>query len=231
MTLSQEAIWTLDELCAEAALALAQAEAGGYAGQSSGRVREVPDARTVRYYTTLGLVDRPTTVRGRTGWYGVRQLLQLVAIKQLQARGASLAQIQAELMGQTNDTLLQWARIPASWLQERQQGRQEKGRPEAGGEETPRRDAFWTATGAPAEQIPLLGVPLDEGVTLLFAAARPVDARDREALQVAAKPLLRLLRTRRLLMAGHQEGGREPKTGTESGDRVRTAENEQEGKG
>ena len=50
-----EPLWTLDELCAQVALALAV----DYAGAGSGRVRDVPDRRTIRYYTTLGLIDRP----------------------------------------------------------------------------------------------------------------------------------------------------------------------------
>jgi hypothetical protein len=81
------ALWTLDELGARVALALAV----GYDGQANGRVREVPDGRTIRYYTTLGLIDRPAAMRGRTALYGVRHLLQLTAIKRLQARGLSLA--------------------------------------------------------------------------------------------------------------------------------------------
>src|ERR671932_10436 len=90
---SRAPLWTLDELCAQVALALA----ADYAGQASGRVREVPDRRTIRYYTTLGLVDRPAAVRGRTALYGRRHLLQLVAIKRLQAEGRSLADVQVEL--------------------------------------------------------------------------------------------------------------------------------------
>jgi hypothetical protein len=42
--------WTLDELTARVALALSV----DYAGQSSGRVREVPDRRTIRFYTSRG---------------------------------------------------------------------------------------------------------------------------------------------------------------------------------
>ena len=89
MTRSSESLWDLDELCAQVALALA----ADYAGQASGRVRDVPDGRTIRYYTTLGLVDRPVAVpgKGRTAFYGRRHLLQLVAIKRLQAQGQRVA--------------------------------------------------------------------------------------------------------------------------------------------
>src|SRR5262249_33767362 len=80
-------LWTIDDLSARVAEALS----AGYAGVRSGRVRNVPDCRTIRYYTTLGLLDRPAVMRGRTALYGPRHLLQLVAIKRLQAQGLSLA--------------------------------------------------------------------------------------------------------------------------------------------
>ena len=50
------------------------------------RPPHVPDARTIRYYATLGLIDRPEAFRGRTALYGARHLSQLVAIKRLQAK-------------------------------------------------------------------------------------------------------------------------------------------------
>ena len=46
------------------------------------RVSAAPDARTVRYYTTLGLLDRPR-IEGRQARYGERHVLQLLAIKAL----------------------------------------------------------------------------------------------------------------------------------------------------
>src|SRR5919198_853328 len=100
--------WTLDELAERVDAALAV----GYDGQSSGRVREVPDQRAIRYYTTLGLVDRPIARRGSTVLYGPRHLLQLVAIKKLQARGLPLARIQVELAGATDDQLRRVAQLP-----------------------------------------------------------------------------------------------------------------------
>src|SRR5260370_2104713 len=82
-----EELWTIGELTDRVAAALA----GNFAGVASGRVRDVPDLRTIRYYTTLGLLDRAAEMRGRTALYGRRHLLQLVAIKPLQARGLRLA--------------------------------------------------------------------------------------------------------------------------------------------
>jgi hypothetical protein len=68
--------WTINELAKRVEQALRGAE---YNGQASGRVREVPDTRAIRYYTTLGIFDRPAAMRGRTALYGPRHLFQLVA--------------------------------------------------------------------------------------------------------------------------------------------------------
>jgi DNA-binding transcriptional MerR regulator len=105
-----EAIWTLDELTERVGAALSV----GYDGQPSGRVRHLPDQRAIRWYTTIGLVDRPAATRGRTAMYGPRHLLQLVAIKRLQARGLSLVSIQAELAGATDAQLARVARVPGA---------------------------------------------------------------------------------------------------------------------
>src|SRR3954464_9576915 len=101
MTATREPLWTIDELGSQVALALSD----NYQGQRNGSVREVPDLRTIRYYTTLGLIDRPAEMRGRTALYGRRHLLQLVAIKRLQSRGLSLAGVQRELLGRTDGDL------------------------------------------------------------------------------------------------------------------------------
>src|SRR3954469_2891373 len=102
--------WVLDELCAEVERVLAEQTIG----PSDGRVRQVPDLRTIRYYTTLGLLDRPAEMRGRTALYGRRHLLQLVAIKRLQAHGLTLQQIQEKLLGQTDAALRRIAQVPES---------------------------------------------------------------------------------------------------------------------
>ena len=69
------------------------------------RVNALPDERTVRFYQTSGLVDRPVRYEGRTALYGFRQLLQVVAVKLLQAQGHSLAQVQRALAGTTTAAL------------------------------------------------------------------------------------------------------------------------------
>src|ERR1700693_4794234 len=68
------------------------------------RVSPAPDARTVRYYTTLGLIDRPR-IEGRQAQYAERHLLQLLAIKALQALELPLAQIQQRLYGRSDAEL------------------------------------------------------------------------------------------------------------------------------
>lgn len=74
---------------------------------SDQRIQAVPDGRTLRFYQTTGLLDRPMRYDGRVARYGRRHLLQLIAIRVLQSRGLSLAQIQAELSGALDDQLLQ----------------------------------------------------------------------------------------------------------------------------
>lgn len=101
--------WTMVELVARVAAAL---DGATYAGAPNGRVRDVPDARAIRWYATIGLVDRPVAMRGRTALYGPRHLLQLVAVKRRQAQGLSIAEIQAELAGAPDDVLREFARIP-----------------------------------------------------------------------------------------------------------------------
>src|SRR5947209_5032014 len=153
MTVESERLWTIDELGAVVTLALSV----DYSGQANGRVRDVPDRRTIRYYTTLGLIDRPARMRGRTALYGRRHLLQLVAIKRLQARGATLAQLQQQLLGLTDAGLARLARLP--------DGLDLQGQPESAAPS--RRDgAFWKELPAPVEEPQTLqGIRLDDGVT------------------------------------------------------------------
>ncbi|HLU74629.1 MAG TPA: helix-turn-helix domain-containing protein, partial [Nonomuraea sp.] len=99
--------WTIGELAERAADALR-----GHAQPVNGRVREVPGARLIRWYTTIGLVDPPLTRRGRIARYGRRHLLQLVAVKRLQAQGMSIARIQVALAGATDAALEATAGLP-----------------------------------------------------------------------------------------------------------------------
>lgn len=181
--------WTLDELCEQAALAL-QADA---LGPLDGRVREVPDRRTIRYYTTLGLIDRPAEMRGRTGYYTHKHLWQLLAIKRLQARGQSLVQVQQALLGLSEEEL----RRLAGGSGERASKRKAR---------APEREAFWRIAPAAAESVlsasdaaTLQGMRLGPGVVLMLETLREMRDEDREALRLAAAPLVELLRMRGLI--------------------------------
>src|SRR5271166_2810510 len=104
-------LWTIHELTVQVERELAV----DYAGAGNGRVRDIPDLRTIRYYTTLGLLDRAALMRGRTALYGRRHLLQIVAIKRLQALGLSLLQVQERMAGATDRLLESLAGLPADF--------------------------------------------------------------------------------------------------------------------
>src|SRR5690349_5682618 len=128
-------LWTLDQLAEQVEAALAV----GYDGAPSGRVRSVPDQRAIRWYATIGLVDRPAARRGRTALSGERNLLPLVAIKRRQAAGRSLAEIQAELAGATDTSLRAIAQLPDTVPDTVPAAVPARPAP------TPRPDRFWTA--------------------------------------------------------------------------------------
>ena len=110
-----EETWTILELAELAAETLAVTRPAGPEGgpaRANGRVRDVPNERLIRWYVTVGLVDPPLSRRGRVARYGRRHLLQLVAVKRRQAEGLSLAEIQAELAGATDEALAAVARVP-----------------------------------------------------------------------------------------------------------------------
>ena len=85
--------WTLPQLIEQAAELLLTARVK----VSDERISLTPDARTVRYYQSLGILARPVRYQGRSAIYGYRTLLQLVAVKLLQAQGHSLAQVQSSI--------------------------------------------------------------------------------------------------------------------------------------
>jgi DNA-binding transcriptional MerR regulator len=209
-------MWTMDELVERVSAALA----AEYSGAPNGRVRDLPDRRAIRWYTTTGLVDRPLGLRGRTALYGPRHLLQLVAVKRRQAEGHTLAAIQAELHGVSDSVLADVARVPEEFLADN------GARPDQ--EEELPRARFWAApagagAGAakPHEEQHVPATPLVElprhvppapprtppaevGALRLRGGAilvLPVGPRpeDRAAIAAAAEPLLDLLADRGLL--------------------------------
>ena len=92
--------WSLPGL-----IAVVAARLDGAPGAADGRVREVPDERTIRWYQSAGMIDRPLGYDGRSARYGRRHLLQVLAIKLLQAQGLSLAQVQRALSGASDEQL------------------------------------------------------------------------------------------------------------------------------
>jgi DNA-binding transcriptional MerR regulator len=182
--------WTIAELTARVAAALAED-----AGPDNRRIRAVPDERAIRYYTTLGLLDRPA-LTGRTAFYGPRHLAQLVAIKRAQAAGQSLAEIQRDLPTLDDATLT--ARSGVALAPPSRPGH--------------RRD-FWRAPPPPpAPPPPVTAAPppaaavairteveLAPGVRISLALARPLTDADLAALTSAAAPLLAEAQRRHLL--------------------------------
>jgi DNA-binding transcriptional MerR regulator len=129
MDVEQAQRYTLAELSAEIGRRLADSGVSPV----SGRVSALPDGRTLRYYTTIGLLDRPLEVRDRQARYGERHVQQALAIKSLQSEGLSLAAIQVALAGLDDREL---AAVAAGATGERGSGR-------------PR---FWARVGTPVAQ-------------------------------------------------------------------------------
>ena len=186
-------LWTIEQLPDQVAELLSE----NYDGQSNGRVRELPNRRTIRWYTTIGLVDRPVTTRGRTAYYGQRHLLQIVAVKKLQAAGRSLAEIQALLLGATDTRLVELAGLSVDQVRPevevRPVGQFWKGH--ANGRSTVSSpDAGDTATSNDSVARLVHGVRVSDSVTVVLEAAERIpDADDLAAIQEAAAPLLELL--------------------------------------
>lgn len=82
---------------------------------SSKRVKWTPDRRLARYYASIGLFDKPVEIRGRTGLYGMRHLLQLVTVKKLQVEGLNLEAIKQILQDQSEESLRYLADLPDDW--------------------------------------------------------------------------------------------------------------------
>ncbi|RFS81540.1 MerR family transcriptional regulator [Actinomadura spongiicola] len=192
--------WTISELAEHAAAALS---ADG-STQVSGRVRDLPNERLIRWYTTIGLIDPPLGRRGRTALYGPRHLLQLVAVKRRQATGRSIAEIQIELATATDETLERIAALPTPPA---------VSAPPPARVEKPSRPNFWSARpdvsytqatvpddyGKPPPPI-VQGVRLAPGLTLVLDV--PVlNDDDLTAIEIAARPLLQELQRRGLVSA------------------------------
>ncbi|HEY0451547.1 MerR family transcriptional regulator [Actinophytocola sp.] len=185
-------LWTIEQLPDQVAALLAH----NYDGQSNGRVRELPNGRTIRWYTTIGLVDRPVATRGRTALYGRRHLLQLAAVKQQQAAGRSLAEIQELLVGASDHQLANLAGLPRIDVVSRPG-------PTVTGDfwkHTTDRPTAELASAADVDTVDntvsrlVPGIRLGDSVTVVLdAATRVPDADELAAIEAAAAPLLDVL--------------------------------------
>ena len=164
------ALHTLSELVAAVAAAMAD-----WPTQDNGQVRAVPDERTLRWYGTLGLLDRPLSWRGRTALYGERHRLQALAIKRLQLAGWPIANIQQRLLSADDAALRVVLSAPAS--------------PPLAveAESEPRRQsAFWAAPAAVASAAqPRLHLDLGHGAELVLPSGAAADGE----LEAALAPL------------------------------------------
>jgi DNA-binding transcriptional MerR regulator len=199
--------WTIAEL-AEAAGKVLYGEPGGQGGPVDGRVREVPNERSIRWYTTIGLLDPPLSRRGRVARYGRRHLLQLLAVKRRQAEGHALADIQAELMGATDSALEHIARAHAAAPTPAEE-HETPARFWASGDGEPRRAAASPHRAPPGTTF--TGLTLAPGVALLLQSSpRPLTDSDARALTTAADELLRIARERGLAPIPDHDGGTAP---------------------
>jgi len=212
-------LWTIHQFSAEVERVLAV----DYKGSRNGRVRDIPDLRTIRYYTTAGLLERPAEMRGRTALYGRRHLLQLVAIKKLQARGLSLSLVQERIAGASDAMLRHLAGGPAGADVEMDAD----SAPSPGTGQNVAAGPFWKSRPVPVltrpktldesgerkatepersstvpsyeEMTPLQAIGLADHVMLLLDPARPIGREELPAIRKAAAPLIRHLRKHQLI--------------------------------
>ncbi|MGQ9688329.1 MAG: MerR family transcriptional regulator [Desulfobaccales bacterium] len=74
--------------------------------QPSDRVSETLNERTLRYYITEGLIDRPLGKKGTAALYGFRHLLQILAVKLLQGSYLPIRRIREVLADKSNEELV-----------------------------------------------------------------------------------------------------------------------------
>ncbi|MBU3728646.1 MAG: MerR family transcriptional regulator [Phycisphaerales bacterium] len=153
---------TLDQAVERANALLAAATSA----QVDGRVRPTLDARTVRYYQTLGIVPPPRRAGGRRAVYRSTHLVRAVMTKLLQAGGARLADIAPRLERRSDQDL--WQQV-GDLLQSGSTGAAaQMPKPQAEPEAEPVR----SASGSPT---PLHAATILPGVHLLIEASASHD--------------------------------------------------------
>ena len=73
--------------------------------QERGTVTSVPDERTIRYYLAEGLIQPPDEKQGTASVFGYVQLLQIVAVKKLQAEHLPIKKIRELVSGKGEQQL------------------------------------------------------------------------------------------------------------------------------
>ncbi len=128
---------------------------------ASGQAGDVVTERNIRYYRTLGLIDAPDGVG-----YGERHLLQLTAVRLLQAQGLPLRRIRELLYG----------RSLAELREIRRRGLAESQTATASLRVTmPTQDELWRT------------IPLDEDFLLVSRRGTPITPTQREAVLLALR--------------------------------------------
>lgn len=180
MTSLTPGTWSLDDLRKRVEEVLFLDPVDG----DDGRVSPVPSTRTIRYYQSLGLVDKPSH-EGNRALYTKRHLLQVIAVKRLQARGLNLTEVAECIYRRSNPLLQRIACLPS--MDELAAARDKL---------DARRARFWSADVVPAvtQQSQRTWIELGPDSILLFRSG-PLSPEDEEALHAAAKPLLKLLKT------------------------------------
>jgi DNA-binding transcriptional MerR regulator len=150
--------WRIDQLTEIVAEAVQTVGADTVA---SARIQPVPDLRAIRYYTHIGILDRPSELVGRTAYYERRHVHQMVAIKQLQSQGLTLREVQEQLLGASNTQLARISKIAATFWTDRipsllkKAGLSDTSKPLK--KSKTRSDDFWSQTPSPPKTP--LGIP------------------------------------------------------------------------
>ena len=213
--IASRAPWTIHALSTAVVQALAYTD---YEGAENGQVTAVPNLRTIRYYTTLGLLDRPGAFEGRTAFYGARHLLQLVAIKQLQERGLPLVEVQQQLAGLTDGALEQLAAVAPKTLRRLLDQDEVTTETAPAATSSHRAEQFWatppvlsdddhdavqrTQTAPDDDDTSsssFRGLSIGDQLVVMIKGAEPLSEDDEKAIRDAAGPLLDVLKTRGIL--------------------------------
>ena len=148
---------------------------------------------------------------GRTAYYGRRHVLQLVAIKRLQARGLSLVDVQRRWRGLTIRGLSRLAELPEGLLEQsvvESVGSKERPSQGHGTPLSAARDRFWadpprssrpgetaserTAGDSPRAIRDCVAIRVDRGAVLILERSRENDVA--ESQLAVLEPVLRSLR-------------------------------------